>query len=455
MDNNATVSEKLTRIENAVDRIRVATDTENQVIENVATFVEGHIEKPEAEDNDVIFVDYDGKRLYSYSASDFANLTALPANPTHTGLVSQGWGWTLQQAQDYVRKYGMLVLGQFYLTDDGATRIYVHISDDTKSVKSKFYACTGGYNAGSATIDWGDGTTPDDYNSVGYLNPVSAITNEAAHTYATGGDYIIKITPKTGNSVYFVGQSGGTYLLYGATSDQNRIIRNGITKIEFGENSHTKDYAIYNLNNLQYIVSHSSIGSDGSMYVIGNNLRLRCIGASNSLSSFNGSNVFAYNKAMRYIYFPYIYYTGTYEWKTGVFTECINLEKVAFPDRSAATPLALYMFKGCTSLKRISVPDTVSTTDSGCFESCISLTHLKFGGDMTLIGAKCLYGAYSLKVLDLSNCTQVCALQQADSISEAPKSILKIIVPDALYEDWKVAQYWSTYANNIIKASEA
>ena len=40
--------------------------------------------------NDVIFYDYDGTVVASYSAADFANLSAMPANPTHEGLTAQG-----------------------------------------------------------------------------------------------------------------------------------------------------------------------------------------------------------------------------------------------------------------------------------------------------------------------------------------------------------------------------
>lgn len=41
-------------------------------------------------DSDVLFFDYDGTLLYGYSAAEFANLTVLPPNPTHTGLTAQG-----------------------------------------------------------------------------------------------------------------------------------------------------------------------------------------------------------------------------------------------------------------------------------------------------------------------------------------------------------------------------
>ena len=45
--------------------------------------------------NDVVFRDYDGTILYSYSASEVASLSSLPPLPTREGLTCQGWNWTL------------------------------------------------------------------------------------------------------------------------------------------------------------------------------------------------------------------------------------------------------------------------------------------------------------------------------------------------------------------------
>lgn len=81
---------------------------------------------------DVNFIDYDGTVLYSYSASEALNLTHLPDNPTHEGLTSQGWNWTLADIQSYVSKYGALNIGQMYITDDGATRLYIYVSEERK-----------------------------------------------------------------------------------------------------------------------------------------------------------------------------------------------------------------------------------------------------------------------------------------------------------------------------------
>ena len=43
----------------------------------------------------VYFIDYDGTILHDYTETEAQALEALPANPTHTGLTSQGWNWTL------------------------------------------------------------------------------------------------------------------------------------------------------------------------------------------------------------------------------------------------------------------------------------------------------------------------------------------------------------------------
>ena len=43
------------------------------------------------------FIDYDGTLIESYTSSEWASVSALPSNPTHTGLTSQGWNWTKAQ----------------------------------------------------------------------------------------------------------------------------------------------------------------------------------------------------------------------------------------------------------------------------------------------------------------------------------------------------------------------
>ena len=109
---------------------------------------------PEAEENDVIFIDYDGTIRYSYTASEFAQLTELPPNPKHDGLTAQGWNWDLADAKEYVADYGMHIIGQSYITDDGKTRFYIDLSMlISPTITMNIYQSV----SAGVTVSWGDG----------------------------------------------------------------------------------------------------------------------------------------------------------------------------------------------------------------------------------------------------------------------------------------------------------
>ena len=134
---------------------------------------------------DVVFYDYDGTVVTSYSAADFANLSAMPANPTHTGLTAQGWNWSLADAKTYVASYGKLNIGQMYVTDDGKTRLYFIATKSSLSVDLFL-------ELGSDTeldVDWGDGSAHTTWTSG---------TVSQNHSYTSAGKYVITIEVITG-----------------------------------------------------------------------------------------------------------------------------------------------------------------------------------------------------------------------------------------------------------------
>ena len=97
------------------------------------------------------FLDYDGTVVETYTAKEFATLTELPANPTHEGLTSQGWNWSLADAKTYVADNGVLDIGQMYVTSDGKTRLYISLPEGRTSPILQLYL-----NANSELdIDWG------------------------------------------------------------------------------------------------------------------------------------------------------------------------------------------------------------------------------------------------------------------------------------------------------------
>ena len=123
----------------------------------------------------------------SYSAAEFASLSALPANPSHDGLVAQGWNWSLADAQAYVAEYGMIDIGQLYLTESGDTEIDIKIPGNNFEIKS--YVALNG----TISIDWGDGSEPDELTQTSYN------AANQAHTYAQAGLYTISIKAVSGS----------------------------------------------------------------------------------------------------------------------------------------------------------------------------------------------------------------------------------------------------------------
>lgn len=67
----------------------------------------------------VNFYDYDGTLVATYTAEEFMKLSDMPTNPTHAGLVAEGWNWTLEEAKAFVALHGGLDIGQMYHTEDG------------------------------------------------------------------------------------------------------------------------------------------------------------------------------------------------------------------------------------------------------------------------------------------------------------------------------------------------
>lgn len=62
-------------------------------------------------------------------------------------------------------------------------------------------------------------------------------------------------------------------------------------------------------------------------------------------------------------------------------------------------------------------------------------------------------GCPSLEVIDFSKAVNVPILSNVNAFDNT-NSTFKIVVPDALYDQWIVASNWSNFASQIVKASE-
>ena len=160
------------------------------------------------EDSDVRFLDYDGTVVYGYTKEQFLALDNFPDNPTHEGLTSQGWNWTLNNAQDYVSTFGALDIGQLYITDDGKTRLYVYLDAASVQMENGLGIMQLEENT-SVEVDWGDGSEVQVFSG-------DSSEWEARHTYSVpAGNYVVTVNVLSGSvTISGLGNADTYNLLY-------------------------------------------------------------------------------------------------------------------------------------------------------------------------------------------------------------------------------------------------
>lgn len=322
---------------------------------------------------DVDFIDYDGTIVYSYTAAEFAALTAMPANPTHEGLTAQGWNWSLSDAQDYVAKYGFLTIGQMYITSDGKTRIYIHLEEGR--LEPYLGICVNG----TATVDWGDGTTSTVTGSS------TSTTIYTQHVYAASGDYVIAIGVVGALGLPVGNYSNGSHLLMKTSSINayipNTVYLNAVLAIHLGENIE--------------IIGNSAFGK---------------------LANLNGITIPNYsitygqyiimNSGVTAITIP----RSATAIPSGMFQSGVKLRYVSLSNE--ATTLGDSLFSNCYCLTRVAIPENVSSISSSMFSSCNGLASLSIPNGITKInqfslqcGSLGAFWFYSLvpPVVDSSN----------------------------------------------------
>lgn len=286
----------------------------------------------------VKFVDFDGTELYNYNTSDALALTALPTNPSHSGLTAQGWNWSLTDIKAHLTKCpnAILYVGQMYVTDDGKTRVYIHLSEERKS------PVLGVCPNGTVDVDWGDGTTHSTLTGTS----VSTVKWTSAHTYAHGGDYVIKLTV-TGKMGLYGSSTSMAYMgllrYSSATDNRNPHYIDSIYKVELGSGI-------------------TGIGSYGFNCAYG----LRTITLPHGITSI-GTSAFYNNYALKPIVFPdtltSIGNTAFYNGRT--------LTNPTLP--KGLTTIGNQVFHTCYTISNMIIPDSVTSIGTQAFNNCFGV----------------------------------------------------------------------------------
>jgi len=425
--------------------------------------------------SDVIFIDYDGTVVASYSKENLE----MPANPSHTGLTAQGWNWTQAEIEAQLTAYPnqSVYVGQNYITDDGDTRVYVHFEEERKSPYLGL-----GVN-GTVTIDWGDNTT-----STLTGRGVGTAVN-IQHLYQTGGDYVIKLTPTSG-SFSILGVVNGTHLLKKETSIStytSRVYANAVQKVELGSNVSIGSYAFYNCCSLTSITipnsvtaiyadtfyncySLASITIPNSVTAININAFYDCYSLASvaipSSVTIISNNAFDSCSALTSITIP----NGATSIGNYVFSGCSALTSITIPSSvtsignyaiqycyslvsasipNSVTSIGTYAFRNCFSLVSASIPNSVTSIGTYMFSNCYTLTSITIPSSVTKISANAFSSCYGMAEYHFL-CTTPPSLANVNAFTSIPSDCIMYVPYSAdhsILEAYQTATNWSTYAS--------
>ena len=401
---------------------------------------------------DVNFRDYDGTILHSYTKAQFLAMAELPELPTQAGLICQGWNWSLEDAQSYVAEYGILEVGAIYITDDGKTRLYIRIATEGRMDVPLYFSQT---IANGVVIDWGDGSATQTLSGTGKKN--------TTHHYDTIGDYVITLDAVSGT--YILGHEESSYCVMGSTGNSGRVYCNMLKKVEIGKNVTGIERAFYNCGSLASVVI--PLGVPSIYYTFYSCYSLASVvipqGVANYTAAFQnchslasvviplGAELFSSTFYDCHSLASLVIPQGVTNIGGNAFQNCYSLASVVIPQ--GVTNIGNKAFYFCYSLASVVIPQGVTSIGESAFQNCHSLASLVIPLGVTSISNKAFQVCYGMAYYDFTQCTSVPTLG-GTTVFYNIASDCKIVVPDALYDEWIAATNWSTHASKIVKASE-
>ena len=382
--------------------------------------------------SDITFYDYDGTVVAAWTLAELEGKTALPDLPSHEGLICQGWNWSLADLKTTNRKMNV---GAMYITDDGKTRIYIHLEEGRTS------PMLGCCPNGTVTVDWGDGTTPDTLTGTS----TSTVKWTPNHAYAAPGGYVIKLS--VDGTMGFYGIYGlnqwSAILRYSSSADtRNNGYQNCVKRVEIGVGATSIGRDAF-----RSCYSLASITIPNGVTALGNEAFYSCqslvsITIPDGVTSID-SEIFNYCYSLASITIP----NGVTALGTNMLNSCYSLASITIPD--GVTIVGDNALSNCRLIASIVFPNEVTQIKGYALSYCYSLTSVTMPSGVTSILSYAFYVCYFVALYDFTNCTSVPTLSNTNAFTGISADC-EIRVPAALADEWKAATNWSTYADHIV-----
>ena len=372
----------------------VLTDRTGRDIANaISSFAAGFWSEKEKhlEPKDVNFYDYDGVITNAYTAAEFLALDAMPANPSHEGLIAQGWNWSFEEAQRYVAAYGSCEIGQSYTTTDGKTRLYIEVAETERMSITVQWAQT---VANGVVLDWGDGSETETGEGTG------TTLVKLSHTYAQPGAYVVTLDVAEdctmilgGNTTNNGTNEAATGHFYGFVCSQYLGGRYPARRLEIGDRVTAIGNSAMIWNTLLQTVTIPTSVTAIYQYAFLSNRNLLAVVVPHGCTLV-GPYAFRTCQSAVAICLP----EGLTSLGMGAMGGCVSLHRVSIPE--GVTSMS-QLFRHDYELSRVVVPDSVTSVGAYCFESCYSLRHVHYPAGATSVPNYCFHGCHTLTGLEL------------------------------------------------------
>lgn len=351
---------------------------------------------------DVNFYDYDGKLLYSYWLDEIESLTELPPLPFHSGLIAECWNYTLS---DIIETGAKCNVGVNYITDDGATRVYLNMDSDVNlTIHFSWHQSA----ANGVSVDFGDGTEPQTFSSGGYAT--------LEHTYPSVGTYVIKLTKLSGS--YHLANPDSDNTLISDLTDSGYAVANCLYKIELG-------------NVIQ-------IGGSSLRYLPG----LETITIPSHITTIGGY-AFYKSSSLRAIVVP----RGVTTLQVSAANFNPQLTMVSLP--KSVTSLGNGALCDNDRLRTFICPKYLQTIGQVAFRNNIYMTKFVACNSLSTIGVNAFSGCVAMKEYDFTALVRIPTLENSNAFTNIPSDCV-IKVNASLLDEWKSATNWSVYSDYII-----
>ena len=312
--------------------------------------------------------------------------------------------------------------------------------------------------------NWGDGTSDDlleheyaEYGEYTITCDGNSLVRALFSSVASSGDIPVNALKRARLSERITTKYSDGYLFWYAKSLEYVTFPKTDTQIIFSGNG-------FENSGITSLIFPSNYTSFGDRFC-SNCFRLKTVLLPYGFTRLNYP-VFYNNYAMSNIVIPN---TITYIDDENMFGNCAGIKELIVNVSSNVYLMNLYaleklvlgenvkllQFSCLYGVKEIIMPKN-STFVASQFYYCYSLQKVKFPKNISGKLPTMFGGAQALQIIDFTEVETIPILNSTSGLisSSNTNPLLKIVVPDALYDDWIVATNWTVNAQYIYKASE-